>query len=267
MITRILLATLVLAALAAQADAYLQNHINPERPQYLDRLAQPFETGERPPARVAPLPNSDPRKAAQEAPAPANLLEALKDYKPLPPEPPMTRRDIREIERSYQNMRNEPYQKGDYSKCAAGGCPLEQAAKECGEKAQVDCSPSRMGGRTMCGMSVAQAIACMRNHLPQANKGLCYGKCGHGNMFVNCSSGQMGTCGYEKISSTDNRCKMPGAVLAYSKSPTPRGAIYGHVEFVCGRDKYCSVYRQPLNRPWPRSPPDACWYPKGVGGA
>ena len=143
-----------------------------------------------------------------------------------------------------------------------GSAPFEQTAKECGEKAQRECSPSNFGGRTMCGYSVAQMMKCMANSINANNSASCTGRCGNGKDFVNCSSGQMQACGYEKvIPANSEKCAMPGAILAYTQSPTTRGQIYGHVEMVCGRQQYCSVYDQPHNQPWPRPVADACWYP------
>lgn len=166
--------------------------------------------------------------------------------------------DPEKVERHYQRQGStkgfEP---------AADSGPFAQTAKECGEKAQRECSPSNFGGRTMCGRAVAQMIKCMAPSIGGDRS--CGGSCGHGKDFVKCSNGQMQRCGYTSISPTDPRCRQAGAVLSYTRSPTARGSVYGHVEFVCGDNKYCSVYRQPHDRPWPRAPADACWFPSQNG--
>jgi len=137
------------------------------------------------------------------------------------------------------------------------------AAKECGEKAQIECQPSRRGGRTMCGEAVGEAIKCMNERLRLSMAKRCGGHCGNGKEWVNCENGELDACGYKKVSDPDSpECLKPGAVRAYSKSPTTRGQIYGHVEFVCGVQQFCSVYHQPHEKPWPREIPDACWVPK-----
>lgn len=205
----------------------------------------------------APLPPPNPYKKQKDKAAEKSLLEMLKRYKAIP-----SAQDIEEVEEQYQKgytpLNDE--EKKRYDNFAEGQMPFEQTAKECGEKAQRECSPSNLGGRTMCGMAVAKMIQCMG---PSTNaRPGCTGGCGHGKMFVDCTNGQMKKCGYEKVTPvTSEKCQMAGAVLAYTQSPTKRGAKYGHVEFVCGRGKYCSVYRAPHDRPWPRPTPDACWYP------
>jgi len=144
-----------------------------------------------------------------------------------------------------------------------GPLPFEDMAKKCGTEKQAECTPDKMGGRTMCGRAVAKMLECMKTTVGGSAK--CTGRCGNGKDFVNCQNKEMETCGYQKIDDPkDERCRMPGAVLAYTKSPTARGAMYGHVEFVCGRDEYCSVYTKKHERPWPRSPADSCWYPKNA---
>lgn len=171
-----------------------------------------------------------------------------------------------EIEDDYERVKNDPARPnpaGDFTAATDGG-PFAQTAKECGEAKQRECSPSNFGGRTMCGLAVAKMIQCMSPSIGGSKA--CGGGCGDGKMFVKCTNGQMGKCGYTSIPPNDPRCKQAGAVLSYEKSPTKRGAKYGHVEFVCGDNKYCSVYSKPHDRPWPRTPADACWFPKSDGG-
>ncbi len=170
---------------------------------------------------------------------------------------------LEELEKSYQSVVNTPAPNpaGDFTAAADSG-PFAQTAKECGESRQARNTPANHGGRTMCGRAVAEMIKCMAPSIGGASN--CQGNCGNGKDFVRCTNGQMDKCGYAKISPTDERCKQAGAVLSYTKSPTSRGAMYGHVEFVCGANKYCSVYRAPHDRPWPRTPADSCWFPKGT---
>ena len=148
---------------------------------------------------------------------------------------------------------------------SGNGGPYSQYASDaqkCGEQNQAACTPDKMGGKTMCGRSVAQMLQCMGKTLGKT----CEGNCGNGKDFVKCENGQMKDCGYEKVDSIDDpRCKKPGAVLAYATSPTARGQKYGHVEFVCGDSKYCSVYTSDHEKPWPKDPPDSCWFPSGGG--
>lgn len=142
-----------------------------------------------------------------------------------------------------------------------GEMPFEQMARMCGQTKQRECSPSNFGGRTMCGLAVSEMLKCMS---PVTSGGSnCNGACGNGKDFVDCANGQLGHCGYQRLSPNDPRCRMAGAVLSYQTSPTERGQMYGHVEFVCGRNEYCSVYSQPHSQPWPRYPADSCWYPMG----
>ncbi len=171
-----------------------------------------------------------------------------------------------EIEEDYERARKDttkPNPRGDFTAATDSG-PFSQTAKECGEAKQRDCAPSKFGGRTMCGLAVAKMIQCMSPSIGGQKD--CGGGCGDGKMFVDCKNGQMAKCGYTKISPTDSRCKQAGAVLSYTKSETKRGKKYGHVEFVCGDNKYCSVYSAPHDQPWPRTPADACWFPKSGGG-
>jgi hypothetical protein len=144
---------------------------------------------------------------------------------------------------------------GEYSR-------FSTTAQECGETNQAACTPDHFGGRTMCGRSVAQMIACMGKSIGKT----CLGNCGDGKGFVDCENGQLKACGYEKVAPGDERCKKPGAVLAYQSSPTSRGQKFGHVEFVCGENKYCSVYKSPHTQPWPKAPPDGCWFPASGSG-
>lgn len=148
---------------------------------------------------------------------------------------------------------------------AAGRSPFLSDAERCGTTCQNNNTPDKHGGNSMCGRSVQEMVQCMSRSL-NSTEG-CTGRCGHGKNFVDCESGQLEKCGYEKIKSgLDKRCSMPGAVLAYSKTETDAGKIYGHVEFVCGVQKYCSVYKREHNQPWPRPVADACWYPKQKAG-
>lgn len=138
--------------------------------------------------------------------------------------------------------------------------PFAISAKECGEANQNQCTPDRLKGKTMCGMAVRLTVKCMSKVLGHDSG--CSGQCGNGKDFVNCSNGELEKCGYKKIiPTTSKECTLPGAVLAYSKSPTMRGRIYGHVEFVCGKEEYCSIYSKPHKKPWPRETADGCWYP------
>lgn len=131
--------------------------------------------------------------------------------------------------------------------------------EQCGVEKERSCGPSHFHGKTMCGYAVSQMLTCMADQLGYPN---CKGDCGHGRDFVNCSNGALEKCGYTKHSGTSPECKLPGAVRAYLHTPTKRGSIFGHVEFVCGVSLYCSVYHQPLSQPWPRGQtPNACWYP------
>lgn len=206
-----------------------------------------------------PIPGADPRKQKAK-----DLEKWRKSFKPpIPKQAFQTERDIEHMESDFKNNKSD-FKPGDFSACNGKKCPMEDAAQECGERLQRDCSPSNFGGRTMCGYAVAKMLECMKT--VTGGDVNCTGACGHGKMFVDCKNGQMKKCGYEKVSATDNRCKMPGAVLAYTQSPTTRGAIWGHVEFVCGQGRYCSVYRQVHDKPWPRPVADACWFPVKAGG-
>jgi hypothetical protein len=266
---RTILVTLVLGSFAATAEDYLMNHVNGNasgsagaaQERMANPLPEPWRT-------QVPLPKSAPKKEDPSQKAFNDIIQQFNKKFPPPSdsEPPLTEKDYQQMEQSYQQQSNTPFTPGDFSACNGKPCPFEQAAKECGEKMQVKCSPANMGGRTMCGMAVAEMLKCMKPHLQGASSG-CTGSCGHGKMFVTCANGQMQQCGYEKVSNNDNRCKMPGAVLAYdgSTSTTDRGREFGHVEFVCGQGRYCSVYAQVRSRPWPSTPPHACWYPKSGG--
>lgn len=136
-------------------------------------------------------------------------------------------------------------------------------AEKCGVTEQKEHGPAKYGGRTMCGRAVAAMVKCMRT-----GGSKCSGGCGHGKDYVNCRTGFLENCGYKKISpTTDPRCKQAGALLAYNKgSNSPRGQTFGHVEFVCGLNKYCSVYKEPNTRPFMGKTPDGCYIPGGDGG-
>lgn len=139
----------------------------------------------------------------------------------------------------------------------------ERTAYECGVKAQKECHPSNRGGDSRCGEAVKIAVSCMS---PALTGSKCDSQCGPGKNWVNC--GKLTACGYTKATNpNDPKCHLPGAIRAYSKTHTPMGAKFGHVEFVCGRGKYCSIYDAPLPRPWPRSNADACYIPTGGSGA
>jgi hypothetical protein len=205
------------------------------------------------PAPAAPPPNDASQQAV------SSMLEMLKNYQKTRPNGFL---DPEEVEKHYGGMASGT---SGFTPATDSG-PFARTAQECGEAKQRECSPSNFGGRTMCGLAVAKMIACMAPSIGGTNG--CNGSCGDGKDFVKCQNGQMEKCGYAKIENpNDPRCKQAGAVLSYTQSPTARGSIYGHVEFVCGDNKYCSVYKDTHDRPWPRSPADACWFPKSSGNA
>jgi hypothetical protein len=207
-----------------------------------------------PAQQVQPVPFPPPRPNVSEQAA-QTMLEMLKNYQRTQPNDFL---DPEEVEANYNGMTSGT---SGFLPATDSG-PFARTAEECGEAKQRECSPSNFGGRTMCGLAVAKMIACMAPSI--GGTSACNGSCGNGKDFVKCQNGQMEKCGYAKIENPDDpRCKQSGAVLSYTKSPTARGSIYGHVEFVCGANKYCSVYKGPHDRPWPRSPADACWFPKG----
>jgi hypothetical protein len=155
-----------------------------------------------------------------------------------------------------------------------------KVVEECGKERQKHCIPERTGGKTMCGMAVGDMVACVikkigRNSSP-CNCGAAESEakcndpakkcCGNGNDYINCDNGALAKCGYARGYGNGHGdpkvCDMPGAVRSYKHTPTNRGKIYGHVEFVCGEKKYCSIYHEPLDHSWPRNQkPDACWIP------
>jgi|GEM_PF-5527193 len=216
---------------------------------------------------VVPTQSVQPVKVDDTGKKIGTMLEELLKYAP----PNKKRNRVRDddplaMDEDYERVKNAaaPNPAGDFTPATDSG-PFAQTARECGESKQRECSPSNFGGRTMCGLAVAKMIKCMSPSI--GGSAGCTGACGHGKNYVDCSNGQMGQCGYTKISPTDPRCKQAGAVLSYRQSPTARGSIYGHVEFVCGDNKYCSVYRATHDRPWPRTPADACWFPKSSNSA
>ena len=184
-----------------------------------------------------------------------NLLELLRT---LPGGTPKEDPEVEEMNRQYNSGQRDPNANKPYVP-ATGESAFANTAKECGEAKQKSCAPSVFGGKTMCGRAVGEMIKCMANTI--GGKDGCQGGCGNGKDFVNCSNGQMEKCGYTKISPTDPRCNSAGAVLSYAQSETTRGKKFGHVEFVCGNNRFCSVYAQTQDHPWPRYPADACWFP------
>lgn len=170
---------------------------------------------------------------------------------------PYTEKDISELNAEYQKMTADPEFEGITSLPG----PYEDTARECGVTKQKENSPDNFGGRTMCGRAIRQMVACMSHAIGGASD--CFGRCGEsGKDYIRCPTDELIKCGYESIDPHDLRCKMPGAVLAYQTSPTARGKRHGHVEFVCGKGQYCSVYREPKTEPWPKNVADACWYPR-----
>jgi hypothetical protein len=188
-----------------------------------------------------------------------NMLDLLKA---LPGGVPPADDDAEAVNQAYNSGRHNALEYKNYVP-AEGTTSFTNTAKECGEAKQKSCSPANFGGRTMCGRAVAEMIKCMAPSLGAGDG--CQGGCGNGKDYVNCKNGQMEKCGYAKISPTDPRCNSAGAVLSYAQSPTARGSIYGHVEFVCGNNRFCSVYKEPHDRPWPRYPADTCWFPTTAG--
>jgi hypothetical protein len=185
-----------------------------------------------------------------------SMLEMLKSVLPggvLP----SADQDAKDINKQYDDAKKNGTL-GEYTP-GEGSTFFSKAAQECGEAKEKECSPANFGGRTMCGLAVAKMIKCMSPVI--GGKDGCVGGCGNGKDYVNCSNGQMEKCGYAKLPPTDNRCKLAGAVLSYTQTPTARGSVYGHVEFLCGNNRFCSVYNEPHDHPWPRYPADACWYP------
>ena len=203
------------------------------------------------------LRNEGPRTKIKD---PRNDLNLLSILKTLPGGVPPEDEDAEEVNRSYNSGKHNAMEYKNYVPAPSeNSSGFGQTAKECGESKQKSCSPENFGGRTMCGRAVAEMIKCMANAV--GGKDGCQGGCGNGKDYVNCKNGQMEKCGYTKVSPSDERCKQAGAVLSYAQSPTARGSVYGHVEFVCGNNRYCSVYKEPHDRPWPRYPADACWFP------
>jgi hypothetical protein len=225
---------------------------------FADRTA---ESGPAPTAAQPTLP-AVPSTPSQQNPNDTQGLQSLMNILKAwdQQNPPMSEKEIQDIEANYKSG-GASGGTFDSSDLPVGNMPFQGSAESCGKNAQQRCSPSHFGGRTMCGLAVSQMIKCMA-----ANHPGCTGKCGNGKDFVSCGNGQMVKCGYKKMPPGSTECKMPGAVLAYTHTPTARGSVYGHVEFVCGRNQYCSVYSGPHNRPWPRAPADACWYPVGGNG-
>lgn len=221
-----------------------------------DEIVQPGPT-------VYPVPaQSVPRETKQKDPQSGkSMLELMRFL--LGGRAPTVDEDVEEIQRLYNEGKRDSTGSDKYEP-VEGSSFFSSAAQECGEAKQKECAPDNFGGRTMCGMAVARMLKCMAP-VVGAREG-CTGGCGHGKDFVNCNTGQMEKCGYTKLPPTDSRCKMAGAVLAYAQSPTARGQIYGHVEFVCGNNRFCSVYKDPHDRPWPRYPADSCWYPASQTG-
>lgn len=257
----LIVATLVLCVPLAPAEESTNSNVpnDTAQPSPTEQIPEGSFLLDRPSFKTVPLPRPAP---------PQREKNEMKDFLKEFPLQKFTPAETAEMNQRFKNYDAEKRQQGqftpgDFSKCAGGKCPFEEAARRCGEDMQRLCSPARLG-TTMCGMAVGKMLECMKGNIPGASAG-CTGRCGHGKMFVACDNGQMKNCGYQKLSPNDNKCKMPGAVLAYSQSPTTRGRAYGHVEFVCGQGRYCSVYSQPHGRPWPYPVPDACWYPAQGG--
>jgi hypothetical protein len=118
-------------------------------------------------------------------------------------------------------------------------------------------------GMTYCGYAVSLMVQCLAQ-----TRGIdcpMNEPCGDGKDFVKCESKFMDKCGYKKVvPSSSPLCAKAGAVFAYNLTPTLNGSRNGHVEFVCGDKKYCSVYAKPGDKQWPWESADGCWYPKEV---
>ena len=139
------------------------------------------------------------------------------------------------------------------------------ASQECWEKAetnpQYQTHRTRGGGHmTYCGGLVGEAVKCFSQRLGLSMR-TCNGHCGNGKDWVNCDNGELKACGFTKLDNPDSpECYKPGAVRAYHSSTTDNGKRYGHVEWVCGENKFCGPYRRnPLDEPYPKKIADACW--------
>lgn len=147
--------------------------------------------------------------------------------------------------------------------------------KECGAREQAKCVHTRKDGSTVCGRAVGRMVLCMIGWADLGptcerpnSKGACSPDCGEGKNWVNCPA--LRACGFTQKAGSAPECFQQGTIRAYSSHhATTAGAEHGHVEFVCsdpsGLTRFCSVYAQPLEAPFPTSRtgelPDACWVP------
>ena len=185
------------------------------------------------------------------APAPAsqNYSSASNEWTGYRADPPVT---------------NSPSSPTSNAAAPEGDPKIRALAEKCGQTVMATVSSRTASGTAACGTRVGEMAKCMGNGMGHP----CGGHCGNGKDFVDCADGALTQCGFTKVPANSPDCNMPGAIRSYTKTPTPAGTLYGHVEFVCGQGKYCSVYRSgALDRPWPRDNADGCWYPTSALGS
>lgn len=153
--------------------------------------------------------------------------------------------------------KDNPYEPQEYGRTKPD--PFYNESKECGESNNQIFKSQRKNGITVCGRAVRYMVSCMAKSFGISG---CDANCGAGKSWVSCD--KLKSCGYKKFNGDAPECWKPGVVRAYNKTYTTNGKVLGHVEFGCG-DKFCSIYKQPLAKPWPtfrdKTKPDACWYP------
>lgn len=152
------------------------------------------------------------------------------------------------------------------------------AAQMCGNRYQDMNNHPPSGATPSCGATVREIVRCFANSAP----GMLEPGQACSDADVRCANGPTGDytsgwvkgencnlerCGYVSVEPTSDVCYQPGAIRAYMHaSRTYNGIDYGHAEFVCGPNQYCSVYDQPLPTPFPQQVADGCWVPKFKAG-
>jgi hypothetical protein len=162
--------------------------------------------------------------------------------------------------RSDPPITNSPTSPPSTADAPKGEAKITALAEKCSQQVMTDIPAKLPTGTAGCGRRVGAMATCMGTGMGHP----CDGNCGDGKSFVNCQG--LTKCGYEQVQANDpkaqEKCTTPGTIRAYTATPTEAGSQFGHVEFVCGVGKYCSVYKSgALDRPWPRDKADGCWIP------
>ncbi len=143
---------------------------------------------------------------------------------------------------------------------SSGNQPVSEFDSEinrCGVSVMMAHIRETIVGHTMCGEIVKESVQCLAK--ASGIEG-CNAQCGDGRQWIRCAGADLDKCGYVSVGGDSPACLNPGSIRTYFASTTERGKLFGHVEFVCGVNKFCSAYQGIHNQPWPEDrKPSNCW--------